>query len=195
MLSMQSGMAAQYCYSYDIGSGYHWDTYFSSPAGLAAVNLCGACDLSASLMGYTDGNGNIGYQYSCTGFIGGETLYYKTVEKTVEIPGCSATMTYTDCVLKPQSNTDYCDNDYYWDDNHNCAACPRPSMDLTYYEDDVFQGLLIHDSLGGGDACGYGTRDSDSEGIESCVIGADPYCTYCDTSGCFQLTQDCPYVP
>lgn len=193
----KSGMAAEYCVYTNSGSGAALNEYTSTPEGDAAVDICDACGIGMGVIVYYDGNGNRRFHYDCVTLRGEEqTLYYKTVKKTFEIPGCSTTFTYTDCVKKPQQNLDYCDNDFYWDDDHNCAACPLPSLDITYYEENRpnDKWILAQSGLGGA-TCGYGTRESDSEGVESCVIAADSDCYYCDTTGCFQLTKDCPYTP
>ncbi len=89
----------------------------------------------------------------------------------------------------------YCDNDNYWDTNGNCVSCPEPTGELVYI-DEYGDKISIAGGKSDGD-CGYGTMESNSVGIESCLItkGANdgPDCVYCDDTGCFVLTDDCHY--
>jgi len=166
--------------------------YTASTAGQTALNICDACGKGISVIGYTDSAGNHLYQYDC-GSMASTKPTFRIVTKTKTAPGCSgATITYHDCEYIPSSGSGYqCDNDYYWNSDGECVECPIPTEAWGFIEDGdkhYFKGQSL-----GGHACGYGTRESDSVGVVSCIIAKSDECVYCDDTGCFELTDDCPY--
>ncbi len=190
---------ASYCDSFSAGLTQA-NEYTATAEGQMAFNICGACQGKVdggggyTVIGYTDGYGNPLYHYDC-GELASVNPLYRKVQRSITAYGCSGTtVSYYDCeYIKSSGSSEYCDNDYYWDSGHNCVECPRPAQNWTWYEEEGDNKTYLWDETLGGHACGYGTIESDSEGITSCVIAQGKNCTYCDNIGCFKLSQDCHY--